>query len=118
MKKLFPKPFYRSCPTCRRRMRRVGCSGDDVRSCVIDYECRCGEHWSYAVGRNVMQRGWSQEYPDKASTVAQKPGSQPGDFGAKQCAHANGTHSGHKITDVGKESAVDETVRNSIRKTF
>jgi hypothetical protein len=66
MKNLFPKAFYRCCPDCIRRMKRVGLSGDTIMTCIIDYECRCGAHWSYIVGRNVMQRGWSKDYPVRA----------------------------------------------------
>jgi hypothetical protein len=62
MKKLCEKKFYLCCPDCRQRMKRVGHSGSDVMSYLIDYHCRCGACWSYNVYRNGLVRGWSKEY--------------------------------------------------------
>ena len=65
MKKLFERKVYLCCPDCRRRMKRVGNSGTDVMSYLIDYECQCGACWSYSVSRNFLRPGWSKEYPDR-----------------------------------------------------
>jgi hypothetical protein len=70
----FQGKFYCCCPTCRHRMRRVGINGDDIRSCIIDYQCpECGNH------RKVFIRG-----PTQTLTEATAGQGLSGQFGHHQ----------------------------------
>jgi hypothetical protein len=57
MTRLFSAKFYRHCPDCRQRMRRVVTVGDDIYRIELWYECPCGSCWTYMPYFNSMCRG-------------------------------------------------------------
>jgi hypothetical protein len=61
MTRLFEAKFYRHCPDCRQRMRRVITQGHDIYSVQLGYECPCGACWTYVPYTNTMQRGLPEE---------------------------------------------------------
>lgn len=55
------KKFYRSCPTCVRRMTKLAAIGEPGYR-WIDYECPCGRLWAYEERTNTMRPGKFANY--------------------------------------------------------